>query len=305
MIMRYTVLKMLFYFLLATGVFFFTPASAQTKRVAIKFGDVKAEDFAPTVYSVDSSADAVYLFDGGKTEFTLNEMGYYVYFSYIYTHHARIRLLKKTSFQKLGTVDLQLANHPYNTSDDEKLIDFRAAVYNITDGKVTSLESSKNDLMEENVVKSKHYNMVSTKYTFPNLSEGCIIEYTYTIEYPNISYLHSWKFQGNYPKLWSEYEFTRPQAFIYLTTKYGYLKFDIDSIENTYTNYAAKDKDKLMTGNIATSTSTATFTHVWAVKDVPAIKEQPFITSLSNYTSRVEFQLYNHRWDKGVLQSIP
>src|SRR6476620_2067057 len=77
---------------------------AQNGRPKIKYGDVKPEDFAPTVYSVDSFANAVYLYDIGSSIYEGNNRGM---FSVIFRKHARIRLMNKNGFDE-ATVEIHL-----------------------------------------------------------------------------------------------------------------------------------------------------------------------------------------------------
>ena len=62
-------------------------AFSQEKKLQksyLKFGDIKAADFEPSVYEVDSSASAVVLADIGQSEFEGNNDGF---FDIIFKHH--------------------------------------------------------------------------------------------------------------------------------------------------------------------------------------------------------------------------
>ena len=50
-------------------VLFCTNAFSQKDRPDMKFGNVKAADFLPQAYAIDSSASAVFLIDQGATHF--------------------------------------------------------------------------------------------------------------------------------------------------------------------------------------------------------------------------------------------
>src|SRR5580692_7745635 len=66
-------------------------------RPDMDFGTVIPATFAPAVYSIDSSANAVILFDQGEVSFEPSYAGSHV-FSYILERHTRIRLLNKNAF---------------------------------------------------------------------------------------------------------------------------------------------------------------------------------------------------------------
>src|SRR5437867_1760841 len=63
---------------------------AQKSQQKFKFGDVNPEDFEPKEYAVDSSANAIYLYDVGSSYYKGNTSGL---FDVVFNKHARIRLL--------------------------------------------------------------------------------------------------------------------------------------------------------------------------------------------------------------------
>lgn len=255
-------------------------------RVVCNFGDVKPEDFAPTVYPIDSSADAVYLFDGGSAKFEGNNKGF---FDVVYKVHERLRLMKKNAFDNIGNVKFSL-NVP-STGDQQKLTDLDAATYNIENGKVVVTKLDKGSIF-----KDKQGDYVTTKFTFPNLKEGSIIEYTYTINTPG-RHLPSWTFQGTYPILWSEYETEVPEFFEYVLLKQGYQPYAIDTVRISHDNYIISDPGESATSSSQTFTASAnTINNIWAMKDVPALKKENFTTTMENHVARIEFQLSAERY---------
>ena len=250
-------------------------------RVVCNYGDVKPEDFAPTVYPVDSSADAVYLFDGGHSDFEGNNKGG---FSIIYSVHKKIRLLKKNSFDDLSTIKIPLL---VTSGYEQKLENLNAATYNLENGQVVVTKIDKNSIF-----KDKEGELVVSKFTFPNLKEGSIIEYSYTINYPSYHYLPEWTFQGTYPRLWSEYEIEVPEFYNYVLLKQGYHPYLIDTVRISHDNYNISDPGENAMSSIQTfSASANTINNIWAMKDVPALKRENFTTTMDNHIAKIEFQL--------------
>src|SRR3954469_10327926 len=103
--------------------------SAQKSQQKFKFGDVKPDDFEPTAYAVDSSANAIYLYDVGSSYYQGNTKGL---FGVVFSKHARIRLMNKNGFD-MATVEIHLYN---DGKTEEKLLDLDAVPYNIENGKV-------------------------------------------------------------------------------------------------------------------------------------------------------------------------
>jgi hypothetical protein len=259
-------------------------AFSQTKELKVKFGDIKPEDFKPTAYSVDSSADAVYLYDFGSCKYQGNTQGW---FSIVFNVHERIRLLHKKSFDDLATVKIPFPQ------DEAKVNDLKAATYNLKDGNVVVSAIDKKSFFTD---KDGDYKII--KFTYPDLQEGSIIEYTFTMTVP-VYYKHEfipdWSFQGDYPYLWSEYTVEVPQFFDFIQLRQGYLAPAID------TTTASADNFHILFSNGAEASQTVnirsnTIMHTWAYKDVPALKDESFITSLKNYRERIQFQLAAHRF---------
>jgi hypothetical protein len=57
------------------GIAISAAVTAQSKQPKFKFGDIKPEDFKPEYYALDSSADAVYLYETGSSHHEGNTNG--------------------------------------------------------------------------------------------------------------------------------------------------------------------------------------------------------------------------------------
>ncbi len=249
------------------------------ERVTCTFGDVMPDEFSSTAYSIDSTAEAVFLYDGGTSAFVGNTSGF---FNVVHTVHERIRLMNKNSFSDLGKVTIYVHTPP--TGEVEKMTDFEAATYNIENGKVVVTKLDKSDIFKE---KDGEYTV--NKFTFPNLREGSIIEYSYKLNTPGL-YLPSWTFQGKYPRLYSEYDTSIPDFFDYVFLRQGYVPFAIDTIVTKRDTYNVVDGNGSSSSRTY-SANTIVFNHIWAAKNVPALKLESYTTTLKNHLSKIEFQL--------------
>ncbi len=122
--------------------------------------------------------------------------------------------------------------------------------------------------------------MAKERFSFPDLKEGSVIEYIYTIYSGSVFNLHSWDFQGEYPHLLSIYSVTFPAVFNYVITYQG-------SLTGKRTDYSGNAQ--MSVGNY--TIRAPNFTSQWQVKDVPAFKEEPFISAPGNYVDGIRFQL--------------
>ncbi|MDB5133400.1 MAG: hypothetical protein JWP37_3, partial [Mucilaginibacter sp.] len=113
----------------------------------------------------------------------------------------------------------------------------------------------------------------------PGLRNGCIIEIKYELESPYIYNFHSWRFQGDIPKISSEYEVHIPGFWDYNASLRGGLKLTTNKseVEKTcFTFHGASSDCSHMT---------------YGEKDVPAFIEEDYMTSPKNFLSGVYFEL--------------
>lgn len=248
----------------------------------MKFGDVTPGTFSPAVYTIDSSANAVFLFDKGHVVFD-RSLGNNFGFSIVYERHTRIRLLHRNAF---GLSTMVLARSKKGTAGME-IENLKGATYNLEDGKVVVTKVDKSGIFQEDNGVFELQKMV-----FPNVKEGSVIEYSYKIIYPGFGYMPFWEFQGEYPILWSQYDITIPSLFDYITESQGYLKYTVDSsIQSTQILPITLPSSGF--GGVYNGTWQGIATErIWAIQDVPPIaKREAYITTLKNYISRIEFQL--------------
>jgi hypothetical protein len=138
-------------------------------------------------------------------------------------------------------------------------------------------------------------NFIRKKFTFPNLKEGAIIEYSYTLESPYFETIDSWNFQSEYPKLWSEYKYAFP-AFLDFKTYYkGNSYFDISEKESYNESFRIWNSAGVGTPEQTVIEDMTTETRL-VKKNVPALKKEAYTSSLSNYLSSIAFQFLGYNF---------
>lgn len=265
------------------GLLFFLTTQAQEKS-PVKFGKISAADFKNSVYSIDSNASAVIIADIGYSAIVGNTSGS---FSIEFKHFKRVHILNKNGYD-LSNVEIPLFTDGKN---EEELRTLKAYTYNLENGKVIE---SKLDI-KTSVFKDKiSKNHLVKKFTFPAVKEGSIIEYEYTVASDFIFNLQPWEFQGAYPRLWTEYEVSIPEFLYYVFLSQG-LQYDFIKTQKTrQENYRVSD------ASIGVKSETFTFTagvtdHRMVMKNVPALKEESFTSTLNNHIAKIEFQLAEFR----------
>ncbi len=253
--------------------------SAQEKS-PVKFGKISADDFKTTVYSIDSNAAAVVIADIGSTEIVGNVKGW---FSLEFKHFKRIHILKQSAYD-IANVEIEL----YTSGQlEEDLQNLKAYTYNLENGKVVETKlDTKNAVFRDK--KSK--NEVIRKFTFPALKAGSIIEYEYKISSDYMRNLRAWEFQGGYPRLWSEYNVSIPEFLYYVFMSQG-LQYNLakdqkrrqEPFRVSFSQGAGQSEYSNFTSGVTD--------HRFVMKNVPALKEESFTSTLNNHIAKIEFQL--------------
>jgi len=266
-------------FNLAAACIFFAAACFAQEKSPCKFGKVNPADFQMKVYTIDSNANAVVLSDVGSSEIEGNNKSW---FSLSYKRYTRIHILNKNGYDA-ANVEIQLYK---DGNDEEQLDNLKAVTYNLENGAVKETKLEKSNVFKDKV--DEHW--IVKKFTLPNVKEGSIIEFSYEIKSEYIRNLQPWAFQGENPVLWSEYNASIPQFFSYAFLSQGYRQFDIRDKKDRNVNFAVREtRSAEATDNYNFSAGVTDYR--WVMKNVPALKEESFTSTLKNHISKIEFQL--------------
>ncbi|MEO6718764.1 MAG: DUF3857 domain-containing protein, partial [Ferruginibacter sp.] len=249
------------------------------KNLQIKFGKVLISEFKQ-VYNIDSDASAVVIADIGFTGIVENDKGS---FSLQFTRYKKVHILNKNGYD-IANVMIDLYSRD---RAQEKLESLKAITHNLQNGKVIATKLDiKTGLFKDIINK----NLVRNKFTFPNIKEGSIIEFEYKIRSDYTFNLHPWNFQCEYPVLWSEYNVSIPEFYYYVRMTQGYHPFFVQEKKEKNLRF------KLVDNSGAERTKSQEFTasvsdYRWVMKDVPALKEESYTSTINNHLARIEFQL--------------
>ena len=257
-------------------VFSFTKEAFSQDKTLVTFGKINPKDFnLPNSTAIDSNSNAVIIANVGSLEFVGNKSSW---ISYVYKKHIRIKILNSKAYD-LATESIRL----YGEDDmADKIDNISATTYNLVNGKVVETKLSANDIFTKKITKRLN----EKRFTMPDVKEGCIIEYTFTIISGRYYYLPSWSFQNiNYPCLYSEFKIGIPGL-----VKYSILRYGIDSF------FSTKNDEKFETllvnsGTSMLSVSTNVYNHTWIMKNIPAFKSEDYINRPEDYSDRIEFSI--------------
>src|SRR5688500_16947212 len=237
-----------------------TVSCSYAQKSPIKFGIIPLEDMKMTVYPLDSSASAVILVDYGEAYISLTSNSAHLNVE----RHVRIKILNK---EGLKWADAEIPLYHSGTAE-ERVIKLKASTFNLDNGKLVESEMKKDAIFKEKF--NRYFNL--QKFTLPNVKEGSVIEYSYTISSEFLSNFPDWQFQYSIPVRFSEYWGMFPEFFFFEKYMQGYVS----------TSYEIKDKSGVDFNTKA---------HHWVAKDVPAFKAEPFMTSETDYVSKINLAL--------------
>ncbi|MEP6950053.1 MAG: DUF3857 domain-containing protein [Ginsengibacter sp.] len=249
-------------------------ASAQ-KQQPNTFGTISAADFDLSANKIiDSNTNAVIIANVGSVEFVGNKH----YLSYVYKKSIRIKILNNKAYD-LATIKIRL----YGEDDEQdKMDNFHASSYNISNGKVVETKLLNSDIFIEKIRKG----VIEKKFTMPDVTAGSIIEYTYSITSSRFYYLPDWDFQNlEYPCLYSEYKIGIPDLLRYSIIHYGPGSFFMDKTDQGYKTIS------VASGNLPVSVDMVIYNHLWIMKDIPAFKSEEYIGQPKDYVDRLELTL--------------
>ena len=277
-----------------------TTGTAFAQKDPIKFGEVDAKDVSMKSYDKDSEAEAVVLCDYGNSNFEyMSEKG----FRLIMRRHTRIKILKQSG-TKWGIISFYIYNF---THDKEKISLVKGTSYNFENGQV-----QKTKLEKESVFENKITDKVSEiKISMPNVKPGTVIEYTYELYSPDLFSLRTWHFQTSIPTVHSEYRVSFPEYFTYVQIGQGFKPYDVaetgkkaNSVSQTYSEKSGGSLFNPATRQLQTDKiDFQDGTYRWIRKDVPAFKDEKFITTDEDYLAKIEFQLQSTHFPGGDFKT--
>jgi hypothetical protein len=241
-------------------IFFITTSAISQKY---NFNKVTVEELAEKVHPMDSSAAAALLFKTGKVSFELSFEGTFTLVQEVKT---KIKIYNKEGYS-FANVEI-----PYYTGGQSVRLFFDdAATYNLVDNKVERTKLKSDGEFQEKV--NENYSL--KKITLPNVKEGSIIEFKYTLKTPYFNFLPDWYFQYSIPVNNIQYEVLIPQYFSYQRFLKGFEQIN------------ASDEEVVLSTNGRYNNSRIIYTG----SNIKAIKEEPYVNNMDNYTSMIQYEL--------------
>ncbi|RJQ64001.1 MAG: DUF3857 domain-containing protein [Stygiobacter sp.] len=251
---------------------FVSISSSYSQSLRAKWGEVLLSDLQMTTLQQDTSANALILSDFGESYFN-NEL------DLVYERHLRVKIFNSKGY-KWGTHSFVL----YTEKNTETLEKIEGITYNLDEsGYISKTELKPADVFKERIDDSR----TRYRFTMPLLKPGCIIDLKYKISSTSLWFIHDWTFQHDEPVRWSEYIVKSPRNIMYSGIIFGYEPYFVH--ENTEVNQYF---DSPASGYLGSDSHIYICTQIrMAVKNLPALRDEPYITTIDDYYNKVNMQL--------------
>ncbi|WP_170110578.1 DUF3857 domain-containing protein [Flavilitoribacter nigricans] len=230
----------------------------------MEWGTIPPVDRIMEVYAEDPEAGAVILGEIGQFFFR-NESKEH---DYQLNVHKRIKLLDKKPVAELASVSIPY----YHFNDSEWIISIDAQTIT-PDGRVHSL--SRKDFYFEK--RDAHWTHVN--FTFPQLQEGAILEYRYSLRSNNVVQPRTWYFQHSIPTRFSQLSLHNSSYLSFATLFEGAEYMEL------------KEKTKNEIHLVSGKTRFLFSDQFYLMENAPAIREEAYMTTIDDYRVRLRLQL--------------
>ncbi len=248
-----------------------------------QYGKMTQYEINMTSYEKDPDAEAVVIYENGKTSFVRNESE--GRFDLVMTKEVKIKILNQAGIKY---ANFEIPYYLESSTRMEDVESIEAITYNYENGKLTKTELNSKNIFTEKI----NENWKMKVFAMPNVREGSIIELRYKIVSPYLFNIREWFFQHKIPVVESTFRVSIIPYYEYTYIMKGSTKFDVFN--------KVEGKDEIRWGELVYRELHYTF----GMKNVPAFRDETFITSENDYLISLNFQLSKIHYFRGGYQSI-
>lgn len=264
-----------------------------------KLGKVTIQELEQKQHPKDPDAEAAFLFNTcyERLEYSSSESGFIK------------RTIVKTKLKIYKKEGLNWANFSvpfYNVPQSRETVTFSDTyTYNLENGKIVKTKLKNEGKFEEKL--NRFWSVY--KITFPDVKEGSIIEFEYTINSSRIFTLTDWDFQKSIPVDYSEIYLNIPEYFIYKPHFKGFISPVVSKnarqFTQDYTSREVADPTRSQLTNSVTRTLDYREDQIkYSLKEIPAIKEEQYVNNMSNYSSSIVHELMQIQFPNSPVKNF-
>ena len=256
-----------------------------------KFGKVSKAELEESVYPLDATADAAYLYKYRRTYYDYNSTT--GWFDVVTEIHNRIKIYNKEGFEKANQNIIYIKP---DTGDKEKVTSIKGYTFNLEGNKITKIKLSKKDIFDE---KKNKFRSIK-KITMPNIKEGSVIDITYKLVSPYYRYVDDLEFQHDIPVKNLDFTVEVPKYYTFkLATKGYYFITPTKTTKDKSFTYSQKYRADAggYTGNTKTVNQTSKIDYKveyskYTATNIPALKDnEPYVFNIRNHRGGMKYEL--------------
>ncbi|MDQ6531985.1 transglutaminase domain-containing protein [Flavobacterium sp. LHD-85] len=250
-----------------------------------KLGKVSIAELEQKAHPKDSAAAAAILYKKGTARIEYDPNDGFVTLTDVET---RIKIYRKEGYDWAN----QAVWYQNNSNLKEKVFFGDVVTYNLVNGKIEKTKLKSDGVFDE--VLSKY--VAQKKMTMPNVKEGSVIEFRYTIKCPSPRIIREWAFQSSIPVNYSEFSTFIPEYYVFNSRQKGYLFPKVTTARNPKSvTFNIKERN-LGPGSAPTTFSTEKHDYMenqttFIATDLPAMKDEAYVNNIENYMSAVSHEL--------------
>lgn len=243
-----------------------------------KYGKISKEELTKEKSTIDpeSAAEVLYETANYKIEYLDNEGRFYL----TKEVEGRIKIYDKDQVSDQYLVQRISLHTPSSTRD--KLLTFKGSTANLEGGKVVNQKVRNSDIFVE---KANKYWEIH-KMTFPDVKDGSVIEYQYSIISPFMREIDRWYFQQSIPVVYSSFKLVRPEFFVYSPDERGEVR--------------GKTSTRALTAHNASYKNTIT-EHIF--ENLKPLKNEAYVLNSNNLKASVRYEMMKFEYPGMITEN--
>ncbi|MGA9269566.1 MAG: DUF3857 domain-containing protein, partial [Lutimonas sp.] len=272
-----------------------------------KFGSIDIKNLQEKEYELDPEAEAVVLYKKRNT-------------NYMYSSGSGWRLVTEVIerikiYDKEG-VEYASKKIPYYKGDSNESVSIKAVTYNLENGKIVKTKLDGKEIYDEDI----NEDWSSKNFTMPNINEGSIVEWKYTLSSPYVQTIDEVVCQYDIPIKELQCKIEIPEFFVFRMFPSRYYPIDVRQSKGSKkisVMGSSRSQTSWATTSTTSSGSAQMLQNIYNInaQNIPALKEEPYVNSMDNYRAIVKFEIsaykprngvpefYNTSWEK-VTETI-
>ncbi|WP_046758953.1 transglutaminase domain-containing protein [Kordia jejudonensis] len=263
------------------------------------FGKVSKAELSETQHPLEAEANAAMLYNKIHSQILyIQNQGFLLET----TVHRRIKIYNKEGFE--------WANHEIRlfrqNSTREKVTGIKGYTFNLVDGKLKKTKLRKDGIFTEHVTD----NVDLEKITMPDIKEGSVIEYEYKFTSPYVGNINEYNFQYSIPLNKISVTFEAPSYYKFKKHYKGYYLIKPKETASSRQivlrsktreeGYLRASRTSFNEDRIDVNYSISEFN----LENVPALKEEKYVSNIENYRSTVKFELIQVEMPNQPIQTF-